>query len=238
MSVAASALATEPVALRLPTPLERKVEALPRIVAKPGDRAATLINKALADADADAKSSAIDCRQAGKKNSDFSRTVTVTMRGPSYLGIVATQSWYCGGAYPDWNVTPFVFNLVTGARVNWQQMLPVTLVDKTVDYSNAGEGLIVSPELTTLYVAAVSDKECRDVLSNWESGLGFILWPDAAADGIAIEANNLPHVVKACGPDTTIAMPELRKLGIEPVLLDAIEEAHRHGWYDKPPAKR
>lgn len=230
----AVALAAEPVILRRPPPLGPGIAALPRIAASPGDRAAAPINRALADDDDDARAAAVDCRQTGKKRSDFSRSVVVTMRGPAYLGITETRSWYCGGPYPDWSTTPFVFDLTTGARVDWQKLLPAGLVDKTVDGDDPAERLIVSSKLTALYVAAQSDKECRDVLSNWNGGLGFALWPDAAGDGIAIEANNLPHVVKACGPDQTIAMPELRKLGVDDALLGAIEEAHRHGWYDKP----
>jgi hypothetical protein len=108
-----------------------------------------------------------------------------------------------------------------------------------LDYNTPGEALIVSDALTKLYIPlAGNDAECRDVLTNWDGRLGFRLWPEAAADGIAIQPGNLPHVVEACGPPVTIGLSELRKLGIEPALLDTIDEAHRRGWYDKPAAKR
>ncbi len=63
------------------------------------------------------------------------------------------------------------------------------------------------------------------------AGLGtrLMLWPDAGADGLTVQQADFPHVVKACGPPITIALPELRKLGGAP----AFAEAHRYGWYDK-----
>jgi hypothetical protein len=230
----ATAAADEAVSLRRMPPLGTRIDSLPRVAGKPDDKAAFRINQALAAEDADTKSSASDCRRTGKQNSDFARSVTVSMRGAGYLSVIVTQSWYCGGAYPDWNTTPFVFDLSTGATVDWKRLLPIALVEGSIDYTNLGEGLIVSSRLTNIYVNAASNAECRDVLKNWAGGLGFVLWPDAAAEGIAIEANNLPHVVKACAPALVIAMPELRGLGLDPAFLAAIDEAHRRGWYDKP----
>ncbi len=60
-----------------------------------------------------------------------------------------------------------------------------------------------------------------------------MLWPDAAAGGLVVQPADFPHVVKACGPPITMAVPELRKLGVAPGFTEAIEAAHRHGWYDK-----
>jgi hypothetical protein len=59
-----------------------------------------------------------------------------------------------------------------------------------------------------------------------------MLWPDAAADGLGVQAADFPHVIKACGPAETLGMPELRKLGAAAAFLAAIDAAHRHGWYD------
>jgi hypothetical protein len=211
------------------------IDALPRLAAGPGDGAAALINRAFAIEDEGAKNMAADCRASGGRNkSDYSRSVAVTMRGPAYLGVVSSESWYCGGAYPDESVTPLVYDPATGIRVDWRKLLPAPIIDNTADYNERGEGLIVSAALTALYLPAATDKtECREVLATWDGGPGFMLWPDAGADGIAIQPNNLPHVVKACGPEVVLAMPQLRKLGVAPALLDAIDEGHRRGWYDK-----
>lgn len=234
---AAAGAADKPIALRWPRDLGPAIAALPRLVARPGDHAAAAINHALAADDTDARNAAADCRATGKQHSDFSRSVQVTMRGPRYFSVTATRSWYCGGAYPDWSTAAFVYDLASGAAVDWQKLLPASLVDGTTDYTTPGDG-IASAALTKLYIpAATDDADCRNVLTTWQGGLGFLLWPDAAADGIALAANNLPHVVKACGPPVTIGTAQLRGLGVDAALLDAIDAAHANGWYQQPPAK-
>lgn len=239
VTTAVSAFADAPAVLKQLRPLGPAIEALPRLAAKPSDNAAKLINRALASADSATADTAADCKAMGKKNSSFTRSVRVTMRGPLYVSVVETNSWYCGGAYPDWATTAFVYDLTTGTAVDWSRFLPPALVDRTADYNRPDEKLIVSAALTKLYLPAPTDNpECREALTSWEGGLAFALWPDAAAGGIAIEPDNLPHVVKACGPPVTIATTDLRGLGVDPALLDAIDTAHRLGWYDKPSAKR
>ena len=224
--------------LRLP-PLAPKVFALPRLVAGRDDAAARLVNKALAVADASARDAAADCRAMGKRHSDFSRSVDVTMQGPLYFSVTETRSWYCGGAYPDWSTTPLVYDLATGAAVDLKTLLPRGLIDKTADYNSPGEGLVVSAALTQLYrPGTMSDPQCADVLTHWPDGLAFMLWPDAAGDGIALMPGNLPHVVKACGDIVTVGTERLRQLGVDARLLDAIDEAHGKGWYDKPAPAR
>jgi hypothetical protein len=62
--------------------------------------------------------------------------------------------------------------------------------------------------------------------------LKFNIWPDAKGDGLALETEGLPHAVAACGADSvTVATSTLRKVGVQPALLDAIDTAHARGWY-------
>ncbi|MGH7068258.1 MAG: hypothetical protein ACREEU_10800 [Acetobacteraceae bacterium] len=81
-----------------------------------------------------------------------------------------------------------------------------------------------------------ADKECAAILqdpADFGIGTRLMLWPDTEAEGLVMQQADFPHVVKACGPPVTLAVPELRKLGVAPVFIAAIGEAHRRGWYDK-----
>jgi hypothetical protein len=64
-------------------------------------------------------------------------------------------------------------------------------------------------------------------------GTALLVWPDAKAAGLVLQAWDWPHVVKACAGPVTIQVSELRSLGVQPGFLDAIDEAHRRGWYDQ-----
>lgn len=230
----AAASADGPAPLKLLPPLAKGVDSLPRLIGKPGNHAVARINLALARKDAE-----IPCRTSRKDRTSYARGVVVTMRGPRYLSVLTSENWFCGGPYPtDGENTALVYDLATGARADWKRLLPPELVQKLIDYNDVGEGLVVSAALTARYIpSSTDDAQCRSAIAHWSGGLGFMLWPDARADGIAIQPKNLPHVVAACGPEVVIGARELRKLGVAPSLLDAIDEAHRRGWYDKRASK-
>jgi hypothetical protein len=228
----AAAYAAGPAALKPSPPVAPGIAAFPRLVARPGDRAAARINRALAGADA-----APGC---GDDKGSWRRTVRVTMRGPRYLSLLASDDWYCGGAYPDYSNTALVYDLATGAPVDWRRLLPSAVVERAAPDPGGGDAapvLVTSSVLRRLYAAAkpTDIKECADVLTDAAAfDSRFMVWPDAASDGLAIQLTTLPHVVAACGPPITLALPELRKLKVDPGLLAAIAEARRRGWYDKP----
>lgn len=222
-----------PVTLKKSPPIAKDVDAFPRI-ATPTDQAAQRINQALDRRDAQVKTAAKEC--AG---GDWRRTVSVPMRGPRYLAFTAQDSWDCGGAHPDASLLVLVYDLSTGSPVNWTRLLPASMVQSsTLDTAGDGTkiGVIGSRALQEFYIKALSsdpknplDADCRDVLK--DPDLKFNLWPDARAGGIAIEPEGLPHAVAACGDSAVVPIAELRKMGVQPALLDAIETAHRNGWY-------
>ncbi len=246
ISVAAgaeAAAAEAPVQLKAMAPLAVDLAAFPRLVAAFGDKAAERINQALDRRDRQVQSAAKDCRSNSDRPADamWSRVISVAMRGPRYLSLVADDSWYCGGAYPDFSLLVLVYDLNTGSPVNWSRLLPASLIQGT-SLDSAGDGtqigVVSSRALQALYLKAkISDPkdpldpECKDVLSN--PGLKFNIWPDGKGDGLALETEGLAHVVAACGSDSVIvATLTLRKLGVQPALLDAIDTAHARGWYD------
>ena len=228
----AAAPADRPVRLKAPPPVAPGIAAFPRVVARPGDAAAARIDRALVQADQQPG--------CGDQKGAWNRRIAVTMRGPRTLSLLAYDDWYCGGPYPDTDQVALVFDLATGAPIDWKKILPPALVTQAAPDpggTDADPVLVTSPALWGLYAKAAAlldDKECAAVLKD-PAGLGtrLMLWPDAEADGLIVQQADFPHVVTACGPPITIALPELRKLGVAPAFIEAIDEAHRRGWYDK-----
>lgn len=227
-------------------PLSADAVAFPRLVASPGDNAAQRINQALGRLDAQLRSDLKDCRADAAPSADFqwSRTISVPMQGPRYLSFLAHDYWNCGGAHDDFSILGLVYDLSTGSPVNWARLLPASMVQGTaIDTAGDGTsiGVLSSRVFQDLYLKAENsdpknplDPECRDVLS--DPGLKFTIWPDAEGDGIAIQTQGLPHVVAACGADAiVIPTTTLRRLGVQPALLDAIDTAHAQGWYSHKP---
>jgi hypothetical protein len=156
------------------------------------------------------------------------------MRGPRYLSLVATDSYWCGGAHPDSSTMALVYDLATGSPVSWGLLLPQALASNT-DTDTVGDGTVIgtvsSPALRDLYLkAGMGGSECAGFLPQMD--LSFILWPNARDAGITLQPSFLPHVMAACGDELTIPVPTLRNLDVRPELLDAIETAHEKRLYD------
>lgn len=236
-AVAAGARAGDgPVAMQGAKPVAHAIAAFPQIVANRGDAAAMQINRALEGADASVDRLAADC----KHYKGWHRNVAVTMRGPRYLSLIALDDWYCGGAYPDTDTTALVYDLATGAPIAWARLFPPDFIAKAGPSPGGGVSdpiLVDSPRLWDLFVKtanAAEHDECNDV-RNDPSGTGtkLMVWPDAKDDALELLAADFPHVVKACAGPATVPTAELRKLGVDPALLAAIDEAHAKGWYDE-----
>jgi hypothetical protein len=241
---AGSAVSAEPEPVRLVTQpaLGADLAAFPRI-AGPDEPGLQRINRALADADVRVGQAAKECRadaiaaQADPKDAGWQRGVSVAMRGAGYLALVASDHWFCGGAYPDTDQFALAYDLRTGAPLNWERLLPKAL-SGTASLDTAGDGtrlgVVASAELTALYLKLVKpDAECTPALRDTE--LHFMLWPDAERDGIAIAPSGLPHVIAACGMDAVIPETTLRTLGVAAGLVDAIASGHKAGLFGPTP---
>jgi len=228
---APAAAAGQPAVLKPSPPIRPRVSAFPRLVAKRG-QAAARINRLLKEADRSAVAGM--CK-------DYRRKVRVTMRGPGYVSLLASDDWFCGGAYPDSSQKVLVYDLATGRPADWKTILTPALVDKVVPTTGGGESdpvRVGSSVLWALYLKQAQrtskNKGCADVYAD-PGPLGTLLtvWPDAKADRLGLQPSEWPHVVKACAVPITIPAAELRKLGVQAAFLDALDEAHRRGWYDK-----
>jgi hypothetical protein len=156
---------------------------------------------------------------------DWSRIVVVTMAGPRFLSLVATDETDCGGAHPDSDTMAMVFDMTTGGPVNWVRLLPKSaapsaLTDSVSDGSTMGA--LVLPALQRINRAA-ANADCKDAFLDPQ---GFQLWPDAKHETLVAQPFDLPHVVQACANEINLTLDQARKLGFDESLLTAIQEAH------------
>lgn len=159
-------------------------------------------------------------------SADWLRTIKVTMGGPRFLSLVATDETFCGGAHPDSDVIAMVFDMTTGAPVDWTKMVaksPVASVNSTTLSDGKTTGTLILPALQKISLAA-ADADCKDVFQGQQP---FLMWPDAKRGTLVAQPCDLPHVVQACAIEIHLTMDHARKLGFDESLLTAIEQAHR-----------
>jgi hypothetical protein len=163
----------------------------------------------------------------GKPGSgDWERTVRVTMRGPRFLSMVATDGIYCGGAHPDNETIALVFDMETGALVDWTALIAKRAGASSREATGSDgsvKSALMLPALQAIYVAA-ADADCKDIFQGPQS---FLLWPDAGQGALVAQAADLPHVAAACEQELKLTMNQARKLGFDETLLSAIEQAHQ-----------
>ena len=223
-------------------PIAKGVAAFPRLAVTANDQAGQRINKALDQADARMRDTEKQCRQQSEsKDQNWQRDVAVVMRGPGWVSLVASDSWECGAAYPSTMTMALAYDLSTGSPLNWERLLPKTLV-QSVALDTAGDGTrigtVSSPALTKLYMdqakaQKLMEDDCVQALDG--TTLAFSLWPDASQDAVVIQAFGLPHVIAACGADVPVPTSVLRPLGADAKLLDAIDAGHKAGGFPKQP---
>jgi hypothetical protein len=214
-------------------PVARGVAALPRLAARPDDATALRINRALAVVDDITRSAVPDCKQ-------WKRTITVPMLGPLYLSLLIHDDRFCG-AYPDTQLVSLVFDLRTGTPVEWKHIFPAEMIEKEDMTSNDGEAYevdVTSPTLWSLYAQLLSSSghdDCGSALSDMEQWTRLMLWPDAAANGVGMQAADLPHAVAVCRVPAIIPSDRLHELGVTSEFLEALDEAHHGRCYNKRP---
>jgi hypothetical protein len=120
----AAARADEPVRLKQAPPLAKGVAAFPHLVAGASRSATARINRALTAAE-----QGVGCVDQSGRNTDWSRSTFATMRGARYLSLLAHDDFYCGGPYPDTDQIVLVFDLRTGAPINWKRFFPAGFID-------------------------------------------------------------------------------------------------------------
>ncbi|MEL6060350.1 MULTISPECIES: hypothetical protein [unclassified Methylobacterium] len=220
--------------------LKPGLAAMPQIAA-PADDAERRINTALRRFDGNVRKAARSCQADGGAHSSWTRTIRTPMHGPRFLSVEIADDMFCGGAHPSTGLMAIVYDLTTGAPVDWATLLPPTLTGKVA----LVEGLdgtkmvtLASKRLHALYLDRYrpkdskakrdgDDNDCRAVVQ--ETPLGdppaMMAWLDAKAGGLAVQFD-LPHYAQACADTVVIPNAVLRREGAQPVLTDAIDAAH------------
>jgi hypothetical protein len=159
-------------------------------------------------------------------STDWSRKIDVTMEGPRFLSLVASDEIFCGGAHPDGGQMAMVFDMSIGAPVNWTELVAKSAGASPyagTAWDGTTVGALVLPALQKMN-AASADAECKDAFQNPQP---FLIWPDAKHETLVAQPFDLPHVVQACANEIQLTMDQARKLGFDEVLLSAIQQAHR-----------
>jgi hypothetical protein len=222
--------------LQKPPALGKDQDAYPRI-ASPADDAERKINAAVARLDARLAKSARECRNdAGPNGGDWSRTIKATMRGPRYLSYEVTDNFYCGGAHPNVGDTAIVYDLKTGAPVDWSQLLPPELAG-TAALTETSDGTrmvtLQSRRLYELYMqnyrlgGHAGDKDCIEAMEQAGADGPPAITPylDASNGGLGL-VFEMAHVVAACVDPVVLPLETLRAEKTSEATLKAIEAAH------------
>ncbi len=158
---------------------------------------------------------------------DWERKVEVTMTGPRFVSVVATDTFiFCGGAYPDSDRIAMVFDMATGDPVDWTAMIAKSasassLADSGYDGTNFV--VLLLPGLEKINLASASP-ECKGAFDYQQM---FVIWPDAQKEQLVAIASGLPHVVSGCEQEIHLTMEQIRALGFDETIIGSIESAHR-----------
>ena len=234
-------------ALQFSPDLAEDFGSLPRVTGEtPQARA---INAALDRVDARDRENRASCLEMKSRNDnvEWGRTVEAPMTGPRLVSIVMTRGDYCGGAHPSWDRTALVFDLETGRLVDWTAWLPSGMA-KPIRHESSDQwvrpGALDSPLLKAWFADRVlagmdeyGRRECADFYSeSRRDSWGLTAWPNAKAGGLTLQSAGLAHAEMGCHADVLMPLRELKRRGVAPELVDAIEAGHRARlWRDGPP---
>ena len=234
-----------PLALRQP-PTVGGVAAFPEIAA-PATPEQRLINSALARLDMRARAAARECLAGARRGGEWSRQVDVTMRGPEFLSFEVSDDTDCGGAHPNQGHFGIVYDLASGAPVDWTRLLPPALTGK-LDLVAGADGVktvtLASSRLSQLYTKGYDRgpqddpqdaKDCREAINQAmaDGPVPMSAWLEATEGGLALQFD-LGHAEEACADAVTAPTAVLKREGASRRLIAALEAAHAAA---KPPAR-
>ncbi len=218
------------------THLRKGLDAWPKIIA-PRTPAVDRANVIIAEMNQSTVEALRDCDDSYRQNfglpdsarvkADWDRRITVTMRGPRFIAMTATETSFCSRSYPLNDHAAIVFDMTTGELLNWEEFLAAVADASATSWKSIDGAIspeIVMPSLTELAVGR-ADPECKSALE--DSGLQFEIWPDARRGQLMIKATGQPHVTQACEETIGLSISEARKLGFSKEFLNAIEQAHQ-----------
>jgi hypothetical protein len=234
------AVAQTPVQLSPIRQIRKGVDEWP-VILNPANDAERRINKYLNDLNAKLSHSLKDCDanytqlmgkqdrpsdDSGEGAESWTQDTKVTMLGPTFLSLVATSGFYCGGAHPYGFTSAAVFDLRTGEPADVHAWFQPSLKVSPVEDDDANSALEKSVSVDGLLQAyrEATHHECDQTYPDDQS---FLIWPDANSGKVMIQADRLPGCCEACGIETGLTLEQARKLGFSETFLQAISDAHK-----------
>lgn len=156
----------------------------------------------------------------------WNQAVEVTMNGPTFLSLVASTGFYCGGAHPYEYTDVAVFNLQTGEpadSVEWFDPSSKASVVTDENEDSSLEKSVFEPQLLSFYRESTRH-ECDDTYPDDQS---FLIWPDAKSGKVMVQADRLPGCCEACGIAIGLNLEQARKVGFAKPFLQSIEDGHQ-----------
>jgi Autotransporter beta-domain len=125
-------------------------------------------------------------------------------RGPTFLSFVIKDMSFCGGPYPSIGTMAIVYDLQTGAPVDWTQLLPPSLtwkVELTAGMDGTRRVTLASPKLYALYLAGYDQAarmpgsdiaaddlaNCKEAVQGAADPPAMMVWLDAKSGGLAVQ---------------------------------------------------
>lgn len=209
--------------------LSKGMAAFPRVVPNAAVSAtvAATINVSLQRHDEKVVQAAKECsdefqESEGHRSSEgWTRKITVAMQGPAFLSMDAEDFQYCGGAHPEMETMPLVYDLTTGKALTWKSVLPA---DATVrsDYALDGTPMdVVRWNPLRAMVLQASHAECRDALAG-SGTIQFSLSLDGRVGALVVRVFGLAHSIGACGGPFRISAAKAKQLGVSARVTDAL----------------
>ena len=223
--------------VRASVPLYAGVAAFPRVIAGEGatPEVAAKLNAAFARQDARVAGAAAGCRKTAQKVKKLAepkawqRTMEVTMAGPRYVSVLATDADDCGRDEARSGVIlPLVFDLTTGAPVEWAKLMPAGVRPSVATGEDGTQMNVVEWPVLQARALREAGPECKELIR--ENGiLDFALWLDGAKGLLMAETVSLTNTGPACEVPLAYSAEALRQAGAAKELVEALEMAKAAG---------
>ncbi len=161
----------------------------------------------------------------------WEQAVDVPLLGERYVAFWVHGNRSCGGLHPNALSLALTFDLVSGGRVDWLQLLPDAWFRPGPGLKRSMTwGTPVSKQLKSLFIDQARRRAlATDCLTAFaDPFLGFDFWPDGKAKGLAMAAQALPHAIEGvCGGPVILPLEALQAAGVDAALVHDIGAAGR-----------
>lgn len=193
LSFCCSLLAPEAVSaetrLTSPFPVAENIAAFPKLTSN--DTAAQTVNAKLTKLDNQA------LHELDGGDCDVERSIKVAFHNQAFLSLFVTDSGNCiGAAHPFYSQYPLTFDLATGKQVDWQNLLPKSLLERMKE-SHSPNYPLSSRALETIYLAALQNPSSNCDFP-YSQPIYFDFWLDSEHRALALRPVNFAYVFTPC----------------------------------------